>query len=205
MPLLFTGVNFSNLTQSASNSFLNAKASVSYDVSETALVYATASSGFRAGDINPYAFMFKGAPTSFGPEHLWNYEVGAKTSWFDDRLVADGDLYYISWDNIIVDAATANPLFGYSFNAGKAHSEGAEVELTAIPAPGLELTFAETYDEAQLDSVTPGAAAAKGETLPFVPKYKTSLGAQYTFPIFSGNLSGGCVRTCSTRPRHIPT
>ncbi len=190
VPLLFTGVSFNNLTQTASNSFLNAKASVSYDVSETALVYATASSGFRAGDINPYAFMFPGAPSSFGPEHLWNYEVGAKTSWFDDKLVADGDVFYIDWSNIIVDAAAPNPLFGYSFNAGTAHSEGAELELTAIPTPGLELTFAETYDEAVLDKVAPGAAAASGETLPFVPKYKTSLGAQYTFPIFNGDLNG---------------
>jgi outer membrane receptor protein involved in Fe transport len=116
--------------------------------------------------------------------------VGAKTSWFDDKLVADGDVFYIDWSNIIVDAAAPNPLFGYSFNAGTAHSEGAELELTAIPTPGLELTFAETYDEAVLDKVAPGAAAASGETLPFVPKYKTSLGAQYTFPIFNGDLNG---------------
>ena len=196
VPLLFTGVNFNNLTQSASSSFLNSKISRSYDVSDTSLLYATASSGFRAGDINPYAFMFAGAPASFGPENLWNYELGAKTSWFDDRLVVNGDLFYINWSNIIVDAATANPLFGYSFNAGKAHSEGAELEVTAIPVSGLELSLAETYDEARLDSVNAGAAATPGETLPFVPKYKTSVGAQYTFPIFNGDFNGRRVDRC---------
>ncbi|MEI9992945.1 MAG: TonB-dependent receptor [Rhizomicrobium sp.] len=190
VPLLFTGVNFTDLSQKASVSHVTEKVSVSYDVSDKALVYATASSGFRAGDINPYAFMFPGAPTSFGPESLWNYEIGAKTSWFDDRLVADGDLFYIDWSDLIVDAATPNPLFGYSFNAGKAHSQGIELELTAIPVEGLELSLGETYTEATLDSVKPGAAATAGSTLPFVPWFKTSGSAQYTFPLFGTGFAG---------------
>lgn len=190
VPLLFTGVSFNNLTQSAKASDVTSKISLSYDITDSALVYATASSGFRAGDINPYAFMFPGAPTSFGPEKLWNYEVGAKTSWFDDRLVANGDLFYIDWSDVIVDASAPNPLFGYSFNAGKAHSEGAELELTAIPVTGLELSLAESYTQAKIDSVNPGAAAVPGESLPFVPKFKTSLGAQYTFPLFGDGYDG---------------
>jgi outer membrane receptor protein involved in Fe transport len=201
IPLLFTGVSFSGLQQKADVSHVTEKVSLSYNVTDAALVYATASSGFRAGDINPYAFMFPGSPTSFGPESLWNYELGAKTSWFNDRLVANGDLFYIDWSDVIVDAATLNPLFGYSFNAGKAHSKGAELELTAIPVTGLELTLAETYTESQIDSVNPGAAATVGSTLPFVPKFKTSLGAQYTFPLFAdydGRLRADFFNTSST-------
>jgi iron complex outermembrane recepter protein len=202
VPLLFTGVSFNDLTQKASDSHVTEKFSLSYNVTDKALVYATASSGFRAGDINPYAFMFPGAPQSFGPESLWNYEVGAKTSWFDDRLVANGDLFYIDWSDLIVDAQTANPLFGYSFNAGKAHSEGAELELTAIPMEGLELSLGETYNEAQLDRVSPGAAATEGSTLPFVPKFKTFAAAQYSFPLpfwgLSGRLRGDLFNTSST-------
>jgi outer membrane receptor protein involved in Fe transport len=190
VPLLFTGVGFNNLTQKATASDVTSKISLSYDVTDTALVYATASSGFRAGDINPYAFMFPGAPASFGPEKLWNYEVGAKTSWFNDRLVANGDLFYIDWNNVIVDASAPNPLFGYSFNAGKAHSEGAELELTAVPITGLELSLSESYTEAKIDSVNPGAAAVAGETLPFVPRFKTAVGAQYTFPLFGDGYDG---------------
>jgi outer membrane receptor protein involved in Fe transport len=201
IPLLFTGISFNNLKQTADNNHVTEKVSLSYDVTDKALVYATASSGFRAGDINPYAFMFPGSPASFGPESLWNYEVGAKTSWFDDRLVANGDLFYIDWSNIIVDADVFNPLFGYSFNAGKAHSKGAELELTAIPVNGLELTLAETYTESQLDSVAPGAAATSGATLPFAPKWKTSVGAQYTFPLwgdFDGRLRADVFNTSKT-------
>jgi iron complex outermembrane receptor protein len=193
LPLVLSGAAANNLPVSSSVNKTTAKLSVYYQATDQALFYATASSGFRAGGINPNAFLFAGAPTSFGPETLWNYELGAKTTWYDNRLVLNVAAYDIQWDDVIVNAVTANPLFGYSVNAGAAHSRGVELEVVATPVRGLELNFAGNYTEAEIDSVraigaTP-PAAAPGAKLPFVPAYKVHGGVQYTFPV-SGSISG---------------
>jgi outer membrane receptor protein involved in Fe transport len=193
LPLVLSGTGFSGMRQTASNSQLTPKFSINYAFTPDALVYATASSGFRAGDINPYAFLFPGAPSSFGPERLWNYELGAKTSWFDRRLVVDAAIYDIQWQNIIINGATANPLFGYSVNGGSAHSRGAELEVTAIPVTGLTLSFSGDYDEARIDHVSTagaGVLATPGATLPFAPKVKLYGAAEYDFPLMNTGWSG---------------
>jgi iron complex outermembrane recepter protein len=190
LPLALSGTGFSGLKQTASTSQVTPKVSLNYKITEDALVYATASSGFRAGDINPYAFLFPGAPSSFGPEHLWNYEVGAKTSWLDRRLVVNLAAYHIVWQNVIVNANAPNALFGYSVNGGGAHSDGVELEVTAVPVRGLTLSFAGDYDEAKIDSVSKagaGVLATRGATLPFAPRYKLYGGAEYDFPVLDGS------------------
>jgi len=193
LPLVFTGVNFNNQHQSASNSDVTPRVTLNYNLTHDALVYATYSGGFRAGDINPYAFLFPGAPNSFGPEQLTNYELGAKTSWLDHRLTVDADIFRIDWRHVIIDAAAPSALFGYSVNGGDAHSQGAELEVTAIPVTGLTLSFAGAYTEARLDKVSTdgfGVLAAPGATLPFVPRYKLYASAEYDFPVFTGDWQG---------------
>ncbi|HWE98515.1 MAG TPA: TonB-dependent receptor [Caulobacteraceae bacterium] len=193
LPLVLSGTSFSGMRQTASNSQLTPKISLNYKFSDDALVYVTASSGFRAGDINPYAFLFPGAPSSFGPEKLWNYEIGAKTSWLDRRLVINAAVYDIEWQDIIINAAAPNPLFGYSVNGGSAHSTGVELEATAIPVTGLTLSFAGDYDDAKIDHVSTagaGVLATPGATLPFAPKVKLYGSAEYDFPVMETGWSG---------------
>jgi outer membrane receptor protein involved in Fe transport len=193
LPLVLSGTSFSGMRQTASNSQLTPKISLNYKFSDDALVYVTASSGFRAGDINPYAFLFPGAPSSFGPEKLWNYEIGAKTSWLDRRLVINAAVYDIEWQDIIINAAAPNPLFGYSVNGGSAHSTGVELEATAIPVTGLTLSFAGDYDDAKIDHVSTagaGVLATPGATLPFAPKVKLYGSAEYDFPVMDTGWSG---------------
>jgi iron complex outermembrane receptor protein len=190
LPLILSGAGFNGLHQSAANSQVTPRLSLNYRLSDDALVYATYSGGFRAGDINPYAFMFPGAPNSFGPERLTNYELGAKTSWMDQRLVVNAAVFRIQWQNVIIDEAAPSALFGYSVNGGDAHSDGGELEVTAVPVTGLTLTFAGAYTEASIDKVSTagfGVLAAPGATLPFVPKYKLFGSAEYDFPVLNGD------------------
>jgi iron complex outermembrane receptor protein len=193
LPLILAGAGFNGQHQSASNSQITPKVTLNYNVSDDALVYATYSAGFRAGDINPYAFLFPGAPNSFGPEQLTNYEIGAKTSWLDRRLVLNADIFRIDWRHVIINSAAPNALFGYAVNGGDAHSQGAEIEVTAVPFAGLTLTFSGAYTEAMIDKVSTagaGVLAAPGATLPFAPKYKLFGSAEYDFPVFAGDWQG---------------
>jgi iron complex outermembrane recepter protein len=193
LPLILSGASFNGLQQSVTTSQVTPKVSLDYRLTDNALVYATYSGGFRAGDINPYAFMFPGAPSSFGPERLTNYELGAKTSWLDRRLTVNAAVFHIYWQNIIIDEAAPSALFGYSVNGGDGHSDGAELEVTAIPVTGLTLSFAGSYTDATIDKVSTagfGVLAAPGATLPFVPKYKLFGSAEYDFPVLNGDWRG---------------
>jgi iron complex outermembrane receptor protein len=189
LPLVLAGVPANSLEVHSSVSKVTPKFSVYYKAAPGVLLYATASGGFRAGGINPYAFLFPGAPQAFEPETLWNYEAGAKTSWLNDRLILNAAAFHIKWDNVIVNAVTGNPLFAYSVNAGQAHSNGAEVELTAIPVPGLQLRLTGDYTDAVIDEAAPGVAATPGAKLPFTPQFKVFASAQYSFPLTTA-LSG---------------
>ncbi|WP_163284524.1 TonB-dependent receptor domain-containing protein, partial [Enterobacter hormaechei] len=62
------------------------------------MAYATASKGFKSGGFNDALGSADGI--AFGPESLWNYEVGLKTQFFDRRLVVNTALYYMAWSKI---------------------------------------------------------------------------------------------------------
>jgi outer membrane receptor protein involved in Fe transport len=168
------------------------KFNVNYRASDDVLLWVTASQGFRIGGTNTTP----GIPDenrTYGSDTLWNYEIGARTSWYDNRLVLNSALYYIDWSDIQL-ALPLGTAFG-TINAGKARIIGAELELQARPASGLDLALSAGYNDGELTEDTPGAPAGpnpgfKGDRLPGVPRLNLAASAQYTFPLSSGGLDG---------------
>jgi outer membrane receptor protein involved in Fe transport len=168
------------------------KFNVNYKASADVLLWVTASQGFRIGGTNTTP----GIPQenlTYGSDTLWNYEIGARTSWYDNRLVLNSSLYYIDWSDIQL-ALPLGTAFG-TINAGKARIIGAELELQARPVAGLDLTFAAGYNDGELAEDTRGAPAGpnpgfKGDRLPGVPRLNLSTSAQYVFPLFASGLDG---------------
>jgi outer membrane receptor protein involved in Fe transport len=168
------------------------KFNVNYRASDDVLLWVTASQGFRIGGTNTTP----GIPDenrTYGSDTLWNYEVGARTSWYDNRLVLNSALYYIDWSDIQL-ALPLGTAFG-TINAGQSRIIGAELELQARPAAGLDLALSAGYNDGELTQDTPGAPAGpnpgfKGDRLPGVPRLNLAASAQYTFPLSSGGLDG---------------
>lgn len=73
------------------NKFTNVqpKVTLTYDVNEDVMGYATYSTGFRSGGFNAPIVTF----TEFDDETLDNYEVGMKSSLLDGRLVLNSALF----------------------------------------------------------------------------------------------------------------
>ncbi|MBX4299059.1 TonB-dependent receptor, partial [Mycobacterium tuberculosis] len=65
-------------------------------------------------------------PAAYGPDSLWNYEVGLKGTALERRANFDIDLFYIDWKNIQLDLQFEG--IDYFANAGKAVSKGIEAE-----------------------------------------------------------------------------
>jgi iron complex outermembrane receptor protein len=82
--------------------------------------------------------------TPFGQERVDNFEIGAKTDWFDNRLRVNVNAYYAKFNGlqrqIIRPANVGTGQETYTTNAADARSYGVELEVMAIPVEGLTLS-----------------------------------------------------------------
>lgn len=159
------------------------KVSVAYDITDTVMGYATVSKGYLSGGYD-YATASSKEGFAYDPEYSWNYEVGLKTSWLDNKLSANLALFYIDMTDKQVSEMDATGLAMVMSNAGKAHSMGAELELTARPLQGLELFGGLGVTRAKIDEWKAFDGASeydyKGKYLPNVPRTTYNAGVQYT-------------------------
>ncbi len=164
------------------------KLALNYDVSETAMVYASAAKGFLAGGYN-YGLSRAESSFTYGPEYTWNYEVGTKASFFDGKASLSLAGFYISIDDKQVFEVDPTTFATEVRNAAKAHSAGVEVEARVRPAPGVDLFGSFGWAEAKFDewvatefnSTWTGLVSYdyKDNKLPNAPKYTGNLGAMY--------------------------
>ncbi len=182
------GQTLNTFTQS--NSGANPKVTLSYESNHQLTVYATIARGFRPGGINqqiPASICTINTET-YGPDSIWNYEIGEKARLFDNRLVLNSDFFYIHWQQVqqVINQPCGYPL---TLNAGTGASYGPELELTAQLAPQWTFTFAGTYTHATLTSVNSAVSAADTALVPGlnilnIPKYTQTASLNYAKRIF---------------------
>jgi outer membrane receptor protein involved in Fe transport len=186
---LFNG-GFSAVSSRSSDHGVNPKATLEWQIDPTKMVYATASRGYRPGGPNnpaPAAVcggnlaalgLSQSALTRYAPDHLWNYEAGAKTSWLDHKLTINGDAYYIDWEQV-QQQIVLNCGFNITANFGGAISKGLEFETTYRPTKALTLTGGFGYTDATLTKSVPGTGALKGDPLQNTPHWNAAGTAEY--------------------------
>ncbi len=173
----------------ASNSGVNPKVTLSYEQNHDLTVYGTIARGFRPGGINQQipASICSLTTETYGPDSIWNYELGEKAKTLGGRLVVNADFYYIHWNQV---QQLANQPCGYPLtqNAGSAESYGPEIELTALLTPQLTMTMTGTYTHAVLTSVNSSLTEADPAFTPGlpilnIPKYTETAALTYLTPV----------------------
>ena len=140
-----------------SNSGFNPRVDLSYSPNADLTTYISASRGFRPGGANiitptPFTaplFCTAGAGPSFGPDSVWDYEVGEKAKLFDNWLTVNGDFYYITWKGIQQTLLLACG-YEYEANAGNARSFGPEIEINAKLSDNWQISLNGTYTDARV-------------------------------------------------------
>ncbi len=188
-----------NTDKTASNGF-SPRFMLSYKASSRVTFNAQASKGFRLGGVNdplniplcaggaagPDAQTFGNRPR-YGDESLWNYEGGVKAQFGGITFNAAG--FYTDIKNLQVTADAGSCSSRIVFNVPKAHSLGAEVEISATPMHGLDLSLSASLLEAKFDATltrpngTVIEGIRSGNRLPSVPNFQLSASANYKFPI----------------------
>ncbi|TPE61366.1 TonB-dependent receptor [Sandaracinobacter neustonicus] len=153
-----------------------------WHVTPDVMAYAAISKGFKSGGFNDALGDADGI--AFGPEVLWNYEAGVKSTLFERRLLANVTLFRMDWDDIQItqnnpDTPIYDPTIG---NGGKARSQGVEAELLARPFDALTLGA----NIAVVDAKYRGGTLPNGTPLayiPLAPAYTAALNASLEVPL----------------------
>lgn len=165
-----------------------------YTLSDTAMVYASVSRGFKSGGFNTLGDVSQPVNV-FNPEYVWNKELGTKSTFFENRLRMGLTAFQSDYTNMQQTVFRINPQTGVRYpkveNASTATIRGLELELEAMPYRGLRLTGSGTRLEGKygqffsIDPIYPerGSQNLQGNRTVQAPKWQFSTSGEYTFPI----------------------
>ncbi len=173
------------LDKRSSDSTTTFSVTPTYHISDHSMVYARVASGFLPGGPNDVAPGAVGVPPTFSPTKLTDYELGLKSTSWNDRLIADLSVYYIDWTEIPL--STFESPYTFLTSAGQARSKGVEASVAVIAAPGLKLSLNASYNDANLTKDAPFPSNGKrGDPLPYAPQFSVSLNGDYDFAMGGG-------------------
>jgi len=133
------------------------RVNLTYKFNDDALVYATYSEGFRPGGINR-----RGTLPPYESDWLTNYELGWKTTWFDNRLRVNGAVFSQTWDDFQFALLGAQGLTEIN-NAGSAQVNGIEMDVTWAATDQLGISAGFAYLDTELTENYCGFVNANGK------------------------------------------
>jgi iron complex outermembrane receptor protein len=160
------------------------KFSLAYKPNPDLTGYATYSRGFKPGTFNPPQAAGSPFPTVVNQEVTDNFEVGAKGSGLDHRLVMTAAAFYTDYrdpQEFHLDVQSGG---NQALNVNKVHILGFETDVVARPWRNLDLNGAFGYTKSIIKDFN-GTSLYVGQSLPYQPRYTLNLGAQYTVPLGS--------------------
>ncbi len=174
-----------------------------FKISPQARVYMTVAKGTKPGGFNEDLYG-TAVPESerirlanyltYAEERVWNYEVGAKTSWLDGKIYINLAGFFIDWTE--QQLSTSFPVIGHRrarpliHNAGKTEVWGFEAEIQANPNDQLSISASYGYAngefkkfEDETHAALTGEASVAGNRTPRAPKHSFNLSSRYVTPI----------------------
>jgi iron complex outermembrane recepter protein len=185
------GQNDSTAVRSLNRSFNNLSPSFTakYQWEKDLMTYFRFAQAYKAG-----GFSARSPGDGYGPEKATSYELGVKGDYFDRHLRINADVYHTSYDGLQLNEFNAGQTV--VLNAGGAHFNGGEIEITVLPATGWQVNATVGYVDpvyTQFLYTAPTGITtdiAKGAKFPFVSKTTASFSTQYEFaPLPIGDLS----------------
>ena len=178
------------------NTVITPRFGLSYEPRPELLFYTSAAKGARAGGGNPKvpaafcaadlaALGFANVPESYGSDHVWTYEAGAKGQ-AGGILSYQLSAFHTDWNGIQQSVALPNCGFAYVANLGEAVSRGFDAQIGLRPLERLQLSASAAYTDAEYSETVGTAAGTRlvtnGDPLP-VPPWELRLSASYDFDV----------------------
>lgn len=146
------------------------KAALEYRFNDTMMAYTSASTGYQPGGMNDAP----GVNERWEPETLTAYEIGLKSSFFDEHLNLDLALWHNDFKNVQSQSFLVMPFPGspeateYTGNGGFSSATGLEAEVRWLPMPQWNVSGFVTYTDAKFGNFhnnnLPGLGDIPGHT-----------------------------------------
>lgn len=180
---------FSSVGSTTNTDYSN-RLGLQYDVADDVMGYFTYSRGYKGPAYNLSFSMLAQDTPVVKPETSNAFEVGLKSKLFGGAMIFNIDAFLDKLKNFQVpffDVCNGSPCTRL-INAGKVSTRGVEAELTAKPTEKLTLSAALNYTKARIDSFicpvgTSASCQVNGMPLPFAPRWRANLRANYTTPL----------------------
>ncbi|WP_218313285.1 TonB-dependent receptor [Alteromonas antoniana] len=192
------------------------KFNTSYQFNADMMGYLTVSEGFRIGGANGVAAcpdnideienqIVCALPREqvFVADTTTNYEIGLKTSYFNNRLQVNTALFYVDWNDPQVGGATINGQQPITVNAQGASAQGVELSLRGIVTDYLTMYATYSNTNAELTADAPFLFGVfdeqgtplqnfydgkDGDRLPGSPQHQFSFGVTYSTEVLDDKL-----------------
>jgi iron complex outermembrane receptor protein len=190
-----TGETMRYVDAPASWNNFSIEAGAQYKFGPNRLVYFRYGQGYRGGG-------FQGLPSpggtggTYSPETVDTFELGLKADWFDQHLrvnLAVFDSAYSGLQRNVLKSLPIAPFFQQVIqNAASARTKGVELEITAVPLPGLTLDGTLGYIDPKfkdfIAAIIPNQPPTDNSDFPFpfTSKWTAKLGAAYAFSLPGG-------------------
>ena len=122
---------------------------IDYRTGSGQLLYASASKGFKSGIFPSQNNVVQNVGIATPEEEVWSYEVGAKTEWFDRTLRVNLALFHMDYEDL--QLFRLDPQLRLFTFTEDTVNQGAELEILAAPADGLEVGLNAAYLKAEVD------------------------------------------------------
>ena len=165
------------------------KLSTQYFFNDDVMAYALFSQGFRLGGDNSERAARTGLiPAQYEPDFLDNYEIGAKTSWFDNSLVFNINFFLLEWNDRQFNEGGVDGQWWLrgTVNGGDTETKGVEASFVWQATDNLQLQGNVTRLEGEAKTFYEflnGDVIRPGDPLPNAPELSWWASAEYTFPM----------------------
>ncbi|MET0987564.1 MAG: TonB-dependent receptor [Steroidobacteraceae bacterium] len=160
---------------------------ISYHYTPELMLYGSVSRGYKAGGFN-LGLAYDVQPR-FQPEKLWSYELGAKGSAFDGKVVFDSAAFYMERRDVQIrtgsqsDVNDPNSYIFITDNAAKGHNYGLESSVHWQVAPELELAASLGLLHTEVSGfLDDGGNAFPARAQAHAPEYQAAISATYRHP-----------------------
>ena len=166
------------------------KVVLDYRPNDDFLFYFSWSRGYRSGGFSNRAQTAISTNTPYGPETVDSYEIGAKTAFFDRKLLFNVAAFYADYKQLqqtttIPGGPTGNETI--VSNVGSATIKGIEADLTARPVRPLSITAGLGYLDSRFSnfltrSGTNSFTDYSANNLIYNPSVTANFNSTYTVP-----------------------
>jgi iron complex outermembrane recepter protein len=177
-------INATNLKEQQTFNELLPKLGINYHLNSDILIYSSISRGYTSGGWNA-DFLTTLENFSFNPEYAINYELGAKSTFLQDKMTLNATGFVTKIRDFQVFQFTTTSTGGTVIsltNAGQVTSKGLELDLSATLTRDLSVSINNAWTQATFDEFKNGGGLNinyDNNHLPFAPTRAHYLALDY--------------------------